>query len=211
MTAFYSFRVIFMTFHGEYRGGVHEEPAGHGDNHLHESPAVMVVPMVILAVLAVASGFWNLTGAFSVFMGEGETHSWVQGLFGILAHPLPWISMALAGLGVLLAYAMYCKKVISAERVGKFFGPLYNWAYNKWYFDELYENIIVKKLLLGGLFNIMQKFDTYVIDGVVNGIGGITVGGGRVLRRWQTGRVQLYALFMGIGAVAIILVVFFFG
>jgi len=159
----------------------------------------------------VFSGFWNLTGAFNVFMGEGETHSLIHGLFGVLAQPLPWISMAFAGLGILLAWAMYIKMAISAEKVGRLFGPFYRWAFNKWYFDELYENIIVRKFLMGGLFNIMQWFDTNVIDGTVNGIGTLTSGTGRLLRRWQTGRVQLYALFMGIGAVATILVVLLSG
>jgi NADH-quinone oxidoreductase subunit L len=69
MTAFYMFRAVFMTFGGEYRGG---SPEAHG--HPHESPPVMVMPMVILAVLAVVSGFWNVTGQFGAFMGHGETH-----------------------------------------------------------------------------------------------------------------------------------------
>ena len=104
MTAFYIFRVIFLTFGGKYRGGAQHE-AGHGQeehHHLHESPTVMVVPMVILAVLAIFSGFWNVTGGFASFMGEGETHGFFTGLFGILTHPLPWIALAVAGAGYLL-------------------------------------------------------------------------------------------------------------
>ncbi|MEE8618496.1 MAG: NADH-quinone oxidoreductase subunit L, partial [Dehalococcoidales bacterium] len=81
MTAFYMFRVIFMTFGGEYRGG---GPEAHG--HPHESPPVMVMPMVVLAVLAVVSGLWNVTGQFGAFMGN-EAHSF--GFFGILTQPLP--------------------------------------------------------------------------------------------------------------------------
>lgn len=211
MTAFYIFRVIYLTFHGEYRGGAHEENGGHGEHHLHESPAVMLVPMVVLAILAAFSGFWNITGGFSRFMGEKTDYSWVHGLFGSLAQPLPWLSMGFAGLGILLAYAMYNKKVISPERVGNMFKPLYNWVYNKYYFDDLYENIFVRKFVLGALFVILQGFDTYVVDGIANGLGWFTRGTGRVIRRWETGQLQLYGLFIGIGAVAIILVVIFFG
>jgi NADH-quinone oxidoreductase subunit L len=210
MTAFYIFRVIYLTFHGEYKGGAHQDNGNHGGHHLHESPAVMVVPMVVLAVLAVFSGFWNVNGAYTRFMGESSGSTWLN-FFGALAHPMPWISMAVAGLGILLAYLMYARKAISAENVGRFFGPLYRWAYRKWYFDELYENIIVKKIVLGGIFKVVQLFDTYVIDGIANGLGWITKGSGRAIRHWQTGQLQLYGLFIGIGAVAIVIVVLIFG
>jgi NADH-quinone oxidoreductase subunit L len=214
ITAFYSFRVIFLTFHGEYRGGAQKDngqSGGHETQHPHESPKVMLIPMIILAVLAVISGFWNLSGDFNVFMGEGETHSWVQGLFGILTQPLPWISMAVAGLGIFLSYVIYQAKWLSAERVTGAFRPLYNWAYNKYYFDYLYEDLFVRKFLLGWLFNLFQKFDTNVIDGSVNGIANLTAGTGKVVRRWQTGQLQLYGLFIGIGIIAIVIAVFFFG
>jgi NADH-quinone oxidoreductase subunit L len=114
MTAFYIFRVVFLTFGGEYRGG---SPEAHGA-HPHESPRVMVMPMVVLAVLAVVSGLWNVTGHFGVFMGHGETHSFVEGFFGILTHSLPWLSLILAGLGILLAYALYSAEWLSAEQIG---------------------------------------------------------------------------------------------
>ena len=213
MTAFYIFRVVYMTFGGTYRGGAQPE-AGHGHeehHHLHESPAVMVVPMVVLAVFAIFSGFWNVTGGFAAFMGEGETHSFFAGLFGILAHPLPWISLAVAGAGIFLAYAIYSKKWLSAERIGAMFGPLYKWAYRKYYFDEFYEDIIVRKFLMAGIFRIAQLFDTYIIDGIVNGFGKLTVVTGRGVRHWQTGQLQLYGIFMGIGVVAIAIVVYIFG
>jgi len=83
MTAFYMFRAVFMTFGGEYRGG---SPEAHS-THPHESPRVMVLPMVVLAVLAVVSGFWNVTGQFGALMGHGETRGFVEGFFGILTHP----------------------------------------------------------------------------------------------------------------------------
>ncbi|MCX5997000.1 MAG: NADH-quinone oxidoreductase subunit L [Chloroflexi bacterium] len=121
MTAFYMFRAIFMTFHGEYRGGAEPEHGTHGDSHSqgpHESPAVMVVPLVVLAVLAVCIGWINVTGFFSQLMGSGEAEavSFVQGFFGVLTHPLPLISLIVALLGILLAYAMYCASVRKRDR-----------------------------------------------------------------------------------------------
>ena len=207
MTAFYMFRVVFLTFGGEYRGGSAE---AHGA-HPHESPLVMVAPMVILGILAVASGWLNVTGAFSAFLGHGETHGFVEGFFGILTHPLPWISLALAGLGILLAYAMYGAKWLSAERVGRVLAPFYTLFSRKYWMDELYQNVIVGKVLIGGIFAFLQLFDTYVIDGAVNGVANGTIAGGRAIRRLETGQLQVYGLFIGIGLLAIALCIYFFG
>jgi NADH-quinone oxidoreductase subunit L len=207
MTAFYMFRVIFMTFGGEYRGG---GPEAH-DGHPHESPPTMVMPMVVLAVLAVISGLWNVTGQFGAFMGHGETHSFVEGFFGILTHPLPWISLILAGLGILSAYAIYSAKWLSAERIGRMFSPLYTLFFRKYWLDELYENVIVRKVLIGGFFTIMQIFDSKGVDGVVNGLASVTTVGGRAIRRVQTGQLQLYGMVIGIGLLVIILFVYFLG
>ena len=207
MTAFYMFRVVFLTFGGEYRGGGSD---AHGAKP-HESPSVMVRPMVILAILAVVSGWLNVTGAFSQFLGHGETHGFIQGFFGILAHPLPWVSLAMAGLGILLAYAMYSAQWLSAERVGRLFSPLYTLFSRKYWLDELYEGIFVRKSLINGLFAGLQQFDTYGVDGTVNGIANATIAGGRAIRQAQTGQLQLYGLFIGIGILAIVLGVYFFG
>jgi len=203
MTAFYMFRVVFMTFGGEYRGG---SPEAHG--HPHESPPVMVMPMVILAVLAVVSGLWNVTGQFGAFMGH-ETHSF--GFFGILTQPLPWLSLIMAGLGILLAYAIYSAKWLSAERLGSLFKPVYTLFLRKYWFDELYEGIFVKKVLVGGFFTALQQVDTYGVDGTVNGVANGVRAGGRALRQTQTGQLQLYGLAIGIGILAIILFLYFFG
>ena len=207
MTAFYMFRAVFMTFGGEYRGG---SPEAHGA-HPHESPSVMVTPMVILAVLAVVSGFWNVTGQFGALMGHGETRSFAEGFFGILTHSLPWLSLILAGLGILLAYAMYSRKWLSPERIGSMFKPLYTLFLRKYWFDELYENVIVRIVLLKGLFTGLQVLDSSGVDGAVNGIANGAMATGRVIRRAQTGQLQLYGLFIGIGILAIVLVVYFVG
>ena len=205
MTAFYMFRVVFMTFGGSYRGGEgeHAKP--------HESPAVMVMPMVVLAVLAVISGFWNVTGQFGALFGHGHTQSFTEGLFGILTHALPWISLILAGLGILLAYAIYSAKWLSAERVGAMFKPLYTLFYRKYWLDELYENIIVKLALLKGLFAGFQAVDSYGVDGAVNGIADGAMATGKAIRKAHSGQLQLYGLFIGIGIIVIIACFYFFG
>ena len=229
MTAFYMFRVVFLTFGGTYRG----------KEHLHESSSVMTVPLIVLAVLAVGSGFFNLNGGFSSFFGTGETHSIIQGLFGIFKEPLPWISLVLAGSGIFLAYAIYSRKWISAESLGKIFSPLYKLFYHKYWVDELYEGIIVKKVLMGGLFKAAHFFDSKVIDGglntfiiqkvivknffaglfafdkkgvdgTVNGVAGTTLAAGKTVRKAQTGQLQFYGLVIGLGIIALIAGVFIF-
>ena len=229
MTAFYMFRVVFLTFGGTYRG----------KEHLHESAPVMTIPLIVLAVLAVGSGFFNITGGFSSFFGTGETHSAIQGLFGIFADPLPWISLILAGSGIFLAYAIYSRKWLSAESLGKTFSPFYKLFYNKYWVDQLYEGIIVKKILMGGLFKAAQFFDSKVIDGGINtfivqkvivrnffaglfafdkkgvdgavtGVADTTLVAGKTIRKAQTGQLQFYGLVIGLGIIALIVSVFIF-
>jgi NADH-quinone oxidoreductase subunit L len=167
----------------------------------------MVVPLVLLAILAVAAGWWNVTGGFSAFMGHGKTHGFFEGLIHPLTTPLPWIAMLMGGLGILLAYAMYSAKWISPVRVGQVFKPLYTVFLNKYYFDYLYEDIIVRKALMKYLFSWFQAFDAQGVDGAVNGIAKGTMTGGRALRRAETGQLQLYGLFIGIGVVVIAVVI----
>jgi NADH-quinone oxidoreductase subunit L len=216
LTAFYMFRAIFMTFHGEYRGGATDNGVDH--HHTHESPVVMVAPLVFLAVLAIGAGWWNLTGGFSSFF-EYETeaaHSIAGGLFGIFAHtvegvPLPLISLIVALLGIFSAYAVYIKKWVTADSLGKFFGPFYKLVFNKYFFDKLYEDIIVKLALVRGLFTGFRLFDEKGVDGAVNGAAAIVVNGGRAVRRVQTGQLQLYGLFIGIGIAVIAICVIIWG
>jgi NADH-quinone oxidoreductase subunit L len=216
LTAFYMFRAIFMTFHGEYKGG--DKESGHDYSHTHESPVVMVGPLVFLALMAIGVGWWNLTGSFSTFFGhETEAaHGIAGGLFGIFAHtvngvPLPVLSLILALLGIFSAYAVYIRRWVTAESIGKFFGPLYNLVFNKYFFDKLYEDFIVKLALIKGLFNGFSLFDSRGVDGAVNGAADVVVRGGRAVRQAQTGQLQLYALFIGIGIAAIAICVYIFG
>jgi NADH-quinone oxidoreductase subunit L len=217
LTAFYMFRAIYMTFHGEYRGGNPDDGIDH--SHTHESPKVMVYPLVFLALLAIFVGWWNLTGGFISFFGhevEYTAENVVTGLFGVFAHtingvPLPLISLLVGLAGIFAAYAVYNKKWITAESVGKFFGPLYTLVFRKYFFDELYENIIVKLALVKGLFTGFSLFDSKGVDGAVNGVSDVVISGGRAVRQAQTGQLQLYGLFIVLGLVIIGLCVYFFG
>jgi NADH-quinone oxidoreductase subunit L len=215
MTAFYMFRAIFMTFHGEYRGGAQPEHGGHGDEHSHgphESPMVMVIPLIVLAALAVFAGWINVTGLFNQFMGEGEGHEigFAAGFFGVLTHPLPLISLVVAVFGILLAYSMYCVKLISPEKIGRAFKPIYIMLSRKYWMDELYENIIVKNILYNGIFKVMAMFDSSVVDGTVNGAAQGTAAAGGALRKLQTGQTQLYVISIAIGAIAIVACLYLF-
>jgi len=224
MTAFYMFRAIFMTFGGEYRGG----DAGHGghsshgghDSHgePHESPLVMLFPMVILALLAVGAG-WNFwAGGAAKFLGEGsyaglpgvpwEHHDFFALFSKAAEEPLPLIALAVALGGILLAYAIYSAKWISAEKIGQVFAPIYTLLSRKYFMDELYEQVLVVRVLVNGIFRQIQLFDTYVVDGIVNGLGKITVTASGALRRLQTGQLQGYGLAFVLGIV-IIMAVFF--
>ncbi|MBN2463215.1 MAG: NADH-quinone oxidoreductase subunit L [Dehalococcoidia bacterium] len=214
MTAFYMFRAIFLTFGGEYRGGAASSHGGHGDAKLHESPWVMVVPMVILAVLSVVSGWVNVTGSFSQFLGHGghvEAQSFIGGFFGMLTHPLPLISLLVAGLGIFLAYAMYSAKWLSAAAVGRVFKPLHTLFYRKYWFDELYERVLVVRVLVDGIFAALSIFDSRVVDGAVNGVARGTNEASGVMRRAQTGQLQAYGIAIAIGVIAIAVCFYLFG
>ena len=125
-----------------------------------------------------------------------------------LTEPLPLISLAVGLAGILLAYLMYGAKWISPDKIGRIFAPLYTLFSRKYYMDELYEQVFVVRILLNGLFRIVEIFDTYVVDGIVNGVANLTVLAGSAIRRVQTGQLQTYGLAIALG-VLIIVIVFF--
>jgi len=224
MTAFYMFRVIFMTFGGKYRGGDvgHSGHSSHGGNDSHgephESPLVMLFPMVILALFAIGAGWSFWAGGAAKFLGEGsyaglpgapwEPHAFFALFSKAVEEPLPLIALAVALGGILLAYAIYSAKWISSEKIGQIFAPVYTLLSRKYFMDELYEQVIVVRVLVNGIFRQIQLFDTYVVDGIVNGMGKITVKASGILRRSQTGQLQGYGLAIVVGIV-IIMAVFF--
>ena len=219
MTAFYIFRALFMTFHGEFRGGAEAEGGTQvGDHavHLAESPRVMVVPMALLAVPAVISGFlanplnraWGLGLVpihwFSDLMGsvalvdlQAEEFSFLMAFGSTL--------VALAGIG--LAYLMYYTRTVSPERVTAALKPAYNAAYRKYYFDDVYEDWITRRGFYRGVAQATDWVDRNIIDRTGAGIGFLGRNIGRAIATLETGQVQAYGAGMSIG-VLIILVVF---
>lgn len=198
MTAFYMFRVVFLTFGGEYRGG---SSSAHAPS-LRESPLVMIVPMVLLAILSVVSGWLPI----SEFLG-GESHSF----FGALSSPMAWVSLLSGALGIFLAYAIYSAKWLSAESLRRRFAPLHTLLSRKYWFDELYEGLFVVRILVDGIFALFHWFDDRVVDGAVNGVADGTIAAGRIIRRLQTGQLQAYGLAIFIGILAIVACFLIFG
>ncbi|MCP4631368.1 MAG: NADH-quinone oxidoreductase subunit L [candidate division Zixibacteria bacterium] len=219
MTAFYMFRLCFLTFTGKPRDQ-------HRFDHAHESPKTMTYPLILLAVLAVSAGWvgmpW-LKHGYASFVYFHEPHH---------AYPnymLMLIGTIVALSGIYLAYLMYYKRSIDPVKMGARFKPIYTFFYNKWYFDELYMGTVIKFVywfmevlykfdqgvidwfvnFIGrfGLFNskVWQTFDVYVIDGAVNGAGYVTRWFAGGLRKVQTGAVQNYAFVVFLGVVLLIL------
>ncbi len=199
MTAFYSFRAVFLTFEGDYKGGEEPEHGAHGGGHgmPHESGWVMALPLLVLAVPAFAAGFVNLPfgsadglahileGALPESSAEALHHEEFN-----LAIALG--SLALGGAGIALAYAIYQAKVVSSESLQKIWGPVHTLVARKYYMDELYENVIVRDLLYGNVCRVLQWVDTNIIDFAVNGSGQVSRWAGDRLRWVQSGSVQAY-------------------
>jgi NADH-quinone oxidoreductase subunit L len=223
MTAFYMFRLYFLTFTGKPRDQ-------HAYDHAHESPKNMTVPLIILAVLSIFAGWWGipwLSHGFGSFVKFGEEAHHVEPNIILML-----ISLLIAGSGIFLAYLMYFKKSISAETMGARFKPIYTLLYRKYYFDEFYMAVIVNptykfseflftfdQVVIDGLVNgagkltlwwswAKERFDTLVVDGAVNGTGYLSLALGKAIRRTQTGQLQTYALVIFIGAVILIFMKF---
>ncbi|MCL2281546.1 MAG: NADH-quinone oxidoreductase subunit L [Dehalococcoidia bacterium] len=199
LTAFYIFRVVFMVFAGKYRGS----------QRLHESSKTMLLPMIILAIPALASGWLNANGGFErLFVSEGlATNSFWDGIVGMFTHPLPWISLATAGFGILLAYVMYIKVWVKPDRLKGNLHPIYAILTRKYWMDDLYEKLIAGSLLYRGVFRAAQWFDQVIINGATSGLASITKTVASRTSRTQNGALQLYALVAITGILIIALVV----
>jgi NADH-quinone oxidoreductase subunit L len=201
MTAFYTFRLVFLAFLGAPR--MSKEVA----HHIHESPPVMTVPLIVLAGLTIVAG-WAL-GVPSedgtrfqrllapVFPLHAEEHS---GLAGIL---LLVLSVIVVAAGILLAWFMYGAAPVRADAIGQPRTVLQRLLLNAWYVDWLYDRIVVRPLFALSEF-LARVFDAGIVDGAVNGVGRAVVTWSASLRRLQTGYVVNYALTMLAGAVAIV-------
>jgi NADH-quinone oxidoreductase subunit L len=185
MTAFYVFRAMFMTFFGQYRG--HEHP--------HESPPIMIAPLVILALLSIGGGFI----AVPTFLGKFFPTVEAPEDFVLVA-----ISVAAGLIGILIAYFMYVAKPALADSFASSLGGLYKAVYNKWYVDEIYDATVVHPVVNGSRTVLWRGADVGLIDGMVNGIGTAARNVGGVLRLLQSGNIRSYATWVLFGGVLVI-------
>jgi NADH-quinone oxidoreductase subunit L len=229
LTAFYMFRQFFMVFFGECRADHHTQ------EHLHESPKAMTLPLIVLATGALVAGWLGLPAVF----GGSQFSHWLEPVIGghadepashALELGLMAVSIAVAAGGFFIAYLMYYREALSPERftnlAGGFFYRLFD---RKYYLDEIYQAIFVNGALLlarlGSLFDqyiidgivdgsasltrfvswIDGLFDNYVIDGIVNAIANITFWAGNKFRRVQTGNINSYLYVVLIAVVLAIL------
>lgn len=213
MTAFYMFRLVFMTFFGEQR--THAK----AKDHVHESPLVITIPLMVLGLLAVVGGYigiphviGNLVGHIPNYFGDFLAPVFVptQELYHISAHGTPaaefglmGISVGIALCGIFLAYIMYIKNPALPGKFVASFTGLWRAVFNKWYVDELYDALVVNPTKKIGTF-CWKGFDVRVVDGVVNGIGKLINVFSNALRYTQTGFAHNYAMTMALGVVAIL-------
>jgi NADH-quinone oxidoreductase subunit L len=204
LTAFYSWRVLFMTFHGKSRA----EP--HVLEHVHESPPVMIVPLLFLAAGATFAGML----LDPVFIGPGWQAFWNGSIYNApsnhviaLLEDVPtWASIAplvLALLGIGLAYLMYMALPLLPMQLASTFRGVYLFLLNKWYFDELYDAIFVQPAIRLSRA-LWQTGDVTLIDGVPNGLAELTVDGSQQTVKIQTGSLAVYAFVMLIGVVLLV-------
>jgi NADH-quinone oxidoreductase subunit L len=205
LTALYIARAILLTFGGEYRGGEQPPPeagppsaeaeaqgtAAHAGEP-HESPWVMALPLAVLAVPAVASGFANISGGVAHLL-EGALPEGVELHEVSFSYGMAASSTAAALAGLFVAWLFYGVHVLSADNVRRALAPLHTLVSNKYYMDHLYERVIVGTLFYRGVGFLLDLFDRRVVDGIVSGAAW---GTGRVaagLRQLQSGQVQAYA------------------
>jgi NADH-quinone oxidoreductase subunit L len=224
LTAFYMFRLFFVTFLGRCRAS--EEVK----KHIHESPPIMTIPLMVLAVLSVIGGYIGIPhilggrNFFHEFLapvlggapeGTGETafflirpvfasSSVVEGSGVNMELLLMKVSVAIALIGILVAFYLYIWKTDVPQRLAKRFNIIYTLVFNKYYVDEIYEFLFVNSTKRLGTF-LWRRFDEGVVDRGVNLVAALMGWLGSILRRIQTGSVQNYALGIILGAVIIII------
>ena len=205
ITAFYSWRLLFMTFHGKSRG---DKEVMH---HAHESPPVMLWPLVVLAIGAIVAGWLG----FNSFVGEGRGEFWREAILVLPGHDtlagaehVPfWVGklpLAVGLFGIFMAWVAYIWMPGLPAATARAFRPIYLLFLNKWYFDEIYDFLIVRPLMVLGR-GLWKKGDGAVIDGL--GPDGLATTTRRLavgVSRLQTGYLYHYAFAMLIGVVVLV-------
>jgi len=210
LTSFYMFRLLFLTFFGEFRGTEEQR------HHLHESPATMTAPLVFLAILSAAGGLLNLPGGGwlsrfldPVFMFSREVNptALTLELDHSTEYTLMAVSAGVALLALVVAYVMYVsRRAVPAPETAERSLPE-QVVYNKYYIDELYDTIIVRPIR--GLGDALYSFGEGLVDGVVNGVAWLVRQSSAQLRLMQSGSIGFYVLAMVVSIVAIFALRFF--
>ena len=202
LTTFYMFRLIFMTFFGDSRVDSDKE------HHIHESPAVMTIPLIVLAILATVGGWVNLPdgwlwgNAFARFLAPAV--GTFQPVIEANSTYLSLIALAASIIGGVLAWVLYIQLPGIPFLLAWRLKPAYDLLLNKYYIDEIY-NLIVTRPLFWISDNVLNRaIDTYAIDGVAEGAGLAVETSGQVARRIETGNVQHYAFVYLLGALGIV-------
>jgi NADH-quinone oxidoreductase subunit L len=207
LTAFYMFRLLFLTFYGKFRG-THEQ-----EHHLHESPSSMTIPLIVLAALAIIGGalglpeFWGMEN----WMSHQLEPIIKRPTYTILHHDTEWMLMGLAVLSasavIYFTYMLYIKHGVKPAEKESSLKSWQKLIYHKYYIDELYDAVIRKPLdFLSTTFH--KLLDVQFIDGIVNGIGKSVTTIGSTVRLLQTGNISFYLLSMVMGVVLVILLTF---
>ncbi|MDP1802095.1 MAG: proton-conducting transporter membrane subunit, partial [Bacteroidota bacterium] len=207
LTVFYMFRLLFLTFYGKFRG-THEQ-----EHHLHESPASMTFPLIVLAILSVVGGllglpeFWHMPN----WMSNNLDTVILRKNPSTMPHDTEWMLMGIAVLAAIatiyFAYIVYMQKRTLPLKENDKMPGFQKLVYNKYYIDEIYNAVITKPLdVLSVAFH--KFFDIQIIDGIVNGVGSAVKGIGSGVRLLQTGNIGFYVISMVIGIVFIVLVTF---
>jgi NADH-quinone oxidoreductase subunit L len=203
LTAFYTVRAVFMTFTGPTR--VPDE-AGH---HAHESPPVMALPLIILAVPSAIAGWWLFSSQWLAhFLTATPSFSAPAVMTTAVPHAFH-MDLAIQGslaaaIGIVIAAIGHLGRRSDGPQMERFLGPLQTFFANRCYIDQLYSGLIVRPL--EGLALVAALFDRFVIDGLVNGVARLPAVLGGVVRRLQAGLLQRYALAGVMGVLAIVLV-----
>ncbi len=217
LTGFYVFRMFFMTFGGKYRGGAAAESGhahdhtGHGpEAHLHESPPMMILPLVILAVPAALAGLTNLPGEF-LGIPHSPLDTFLGGEHETFSIAVAFISSVVGALGIALAYSMYVRGTPAPSMVGARLRPAYVLLANRYYMDTLYEQIITGKLLYRFTGGVLEFVDTHIVDRSVNTVGWLGRSLGRLPSAMENGQVQLYGTVVSIGLILILGAIWIWG
>jgi NADH-quinone oxidoreductase subunit L len=238
LTSFYMFRLWFMTFFGRYRGDAesahgHDAHGGHGHDGIHESPKIMLVPLVILAILSVVGGWVGVPGSlggsnrFDKFLGpvfrstspslnpnhaeQGESappENQTEGTEPQTGHSteliFTGISVTAGLLGLALAYLLYYRRPELPQRIATSLGSFYEAVKNKYYVDEIYAALFIKPLIDGSSKVLWKGIDQGLIDNSVNDAADGARDASDVVRRMQSGNIRSYASWVALGAACVL-------